>query len=217
MTLQDIIDQLSTGELRTAFLGDTTDGEPLGEYRTNALITHVKMGLTALHTRFNLKERMHVLPLTIGTQSYTLNLPDLLRIESVRDLNNDEYLINVLNDPESLHTPNYRTLDVPSDLAEILDTPTLQVFYRANHPTIDPLAKYLPLDRTEIDLPHTHLEPLVLYVASRVMNPVGMDQQFHTGNNYAAKYEQACQRLELTGYQLDQADSQNRFISNGWV
>ena len=216
MNLKDVIDQLSHGELRNTFMADTSDGE-LTERNKEMLITHVTMGLTALHTRFFLKERTHVVNLVPGTGTYRINEPDLLRIEAVRDMVNDEYLINVLGEPESLHTSDYRTLDVPLALYEKLESPTLEVFYRANHLPLGKSVKYLPLDRTEIDLPYTHLEALTLYVASRVMNPVGMSETFHDGNNYAAKYEQACQRIELAGFEISQTGGANKFAVGGWV
>jgi hypothetical protein len=216
MNLKNVIDQLSHGELRNVFMADTTDGD-LNERQKEMLITHVTMGLAALHTRFFLKERTHVVNLLPDKRRYSIDEPDLLRIEAVRDLVNDEYLINVLGEPESLHTPDYRTLDVPLALYEEIASPVLEVFYRANHLPLDKLAKYLPLDRTEIDLPYTHLEALTLYVASRVMNPVGMSETFHDGNNYAAKYEQACQRLELSGFEVNQTGGKNKFSAGGWV
>ena len=216
MNLKDVIDQLSHGELRNAFMADTSEGE-LGERQKTMLITHVTMGLAALHTRFFLKERTHVLNLVPGTGKYRIDAPDLLRIEAVRDLVNDEYLINVLGEPESLHTSDYRTLDVPLALYEKLESPVLEVFYRANHLPLDTMAKYLPLDQTEIDLPYTHLEALIMYVSSRVMNPVGMAETFHEGNNYAAKYEQACQRIELAGFEISQTGGRNKFAAGGWV
>ena len=216
MNLKNVIDQLSHGELRNVFMADTSDGE-LGERQKEMLITHVTMGLSALHTRFFLKERTHIENLVSGTGSYMVDAPDLLRIEMVRDLVKDEYMINVLGEPESLHTSDYRTLDVPLALYGKLESPVLEVFYRANHLPLDTMAKYLPLDRTEIDLPYTHLEALILYVSSRVMNPVGMSETFHDGNNYAAKYEKACQRLELSGFELSQTGGVNKFAKGGWV
>jgi hypothetical protein len=218
MNLQNVIDQLSHGELRTVYMGDTSDGAPLDENRKGMLITHANMGLTALHTRFHLKERMAVLNLVEGQRSYKIEAEDLLRIESVRDLDDNEYVMNILNEPESLHTPDYRTLDVPTTLYGDLESPVLQVFYRANHALLNSMDRHKDSTLVEVDLPYTHLEPLILYMASRVMNPVGMESEFHTGNNYASKYELACQKLEQAGYGIDQTIRiADRFSSRGWV
>jgi hypothetical protein len=69
---------------------------------------------------------------------------------------------------------------------------------------------------TEVNLPVTHLEPLLYFVASRIMNPVGASGEFHEGNNYAAKYEQACQQLEMHGFSLNTQASRDQFERNGW-
>lgn len=217
MTLQDVFDQLSFGELRTVFLGDITDGEPLDEDRRAALISHVSMGLTVLDTRFMLKEKVHNLHILEGTVNYRLDLPDLLRIEAVRDLENNEYLLNEPGNPESLHTPNYRTLTVPPTATEQLKSPSLLVYYKAMHPKLKGHVQYLPPSNVELDLPPTHLYALTLFIASRVMNPIGMDQEFHAGNNYAAKFEAECQRLEMSGHQVDKLETTDRFTVGGWV
>ena len=212
MKLQDIFDHLSHGELRNVFLTDPSRGE-LTEENKKQLLTHVRMGLTALHNRFFIKEQVHSLVLEPGETRYVLDLPDLLRIESVKDTEDNEYLLNILNEPESLHTPNYRTLVVPASL----DATMLLVTYRADHKPFGTEETYYPPNMVDIDLPPMYLEPLLYFVASRVMNPIGMTEAFHDGNNYAAKYEQACQRLVNDGYPLDQGYHQDRFHSNGGV
>ncbi len=216
MNLQTVLDQLTAGELRTAFMGEMEHGA-LPKEKVGNIITHLNMGLNVLHGRFLLKEQMEVINLVPGTFSYVLDLPDLLRIESVRDLADNEYLLNLLNDPESLHTPNYKTLDIPKDLQIEKDVHLLQVFYRAKHPEIGQEARYEVPSTVEVDLPYTHLEALVFFIASRVLNPVGMNQEFHEGNNYAQKYEMAAQKLELSGYGIQQDFQQDRFRANGWV
>jgi len=216
MNLQNVFDQLIAGELRTAFLGELVEGE-IPEDRKKTFLIHLNMGLNALHQRFLLKERFEVVNLTPEKYRYRLEAKDLLRIEAVRDLADNEYLLNILNDPESLHTPDHQTLDIPKNLQEENDVHALQVFYRAKHPELPVTALYLPPNMVQVDLPEVFLEALVYFMASRILNPVGMTNEFHEGNNYAQKYEMVCQRLELGGFGIQQDYVQDQFRANGWV
>lgn len=212
MNLQDIFDQLSHGELSTVFAGDISEN-PLDEARKEKLIVHINMGLTALHKRFGLKYKDETVDLMPGQHTYLLTSPDLLRIEAVKDPEGNEYRINDANDVCSLQMPNYKTLVLPMDL----ETTALIVRYRADHPKIGTMKRYSYAPNVEIDLAAQYLEPLLYYIASRVMNPIGMSESFHTGNNYAAKYEQSCQELERQGYSHSQVEEDTRFERNGWV
>ena len=62
-----------------------------------------------------------------------------------------------------------------------------------------------------------YLEALLMFVASRIMNPVGMSAEFHDGNNYAAKYEMACKKLEDQNVRLDKVTNNDRITRNGWA
>lgn len=215
MNLKTIFDQLSYGELKNVFLAENSEGEGLDESRKKQLLVHINMGLTVLYTRFFLKEGNHVLNVLPDMYRYELakELPDLLRIERIEDLGGNEYPVNVMGDGCSFHTPSARTLVVPTGLKQT----TFQLTYRANHPRLDDLSALYPADMIEVELPHTHLEPLLLYIASRVHNPIGMTETFHEGNNYAAKFEAACQQLERTNYAIDQTEVDERFQTGGWV
>ena len=237
MVLQDIFDQLTHGELRQLFIGDNLGEEGLREEDKPRLIAHIQLGLTALHKRFLLKERKLTINLQEGRSTYVLKsiysqyneksqelikyiddaeVPfkdDLLQIERVLNDKGEELPLNRHSDPKTIRTPSYNTLIVPPDL----ETETLTVLYRADHPKIDPIMGKAVSFREEIDLPVTHLEALLYFVASRYMNPIGLAGDFHEGNNYASKYEIACQELEGKGYQLNSQDDVHRFEDSGWI
>ena len=137
-----------------------------------------------------------------------------------------ELKLNDHDDEYSLFTPSVNVIKVPAaivaknfDLPELLKTDKLSVVFRANHPII-PTGDDVP-DPTEyeLELPYSHLEPLLLFVASRLHNPLGMNPNtpVHTGNNYAAKYEAACQLLEKFNLRVDQGSQPDRLTQNGWV
>lgn len=149
---------------------------------------------------------------------------DILKIERVLGSLGNEFPLNDIGNEYSLTTPNSQTLRVPEGLVtagmEFPDdwkTSTLEVIYRANHNKIVVPLGYFDPARVEIELPYTHLEPLLWFIASRVNNPIGMGQEFNAGNQYYQKYELACQQLEVSNFQIDLGSSNTRLRDNGWV
>lgn len=246
MVLQDILDQLSVGELSQIALTETVNGE-LPEKSKKDLVTHINMGLTALHKRFILNRETIRIALQPDLLTYIIDrkyaesnmasnetkyIMDaaapysgrLMQIEAVSDDLGDMVPLNIGNRRDSLKTPNFKTLVLPprstatSNLPHLLDRTTfLDVTIRANHRTLRELDLIYPANMVEIDLPETHLEPLLYYIASRVLNPVGMSQEFHEGNNYAAKYEASCLQIQNEGYELSDPGLVNTFARDGWV
>lgn len=95
----------------------------------------------------------------------------------------------------------------------------LRVVYRANHPKIVKEVGYFNLEEVTFELPETHLEALLYYVASRMLKPGGLSGNtvFHEGNNYWQKFEAACQALEDKDYRNLESEQNYRLLRNGWV
>ena len=149
---------------------------------------------------------------------------DVLKIEQVITDAGCELELNNKSAQYSCFTPSAEVLRVPTimvsgllSIPEQLKTEQLTVVYRANHPVFDTEVGSFDPGNTEVELPYTHLWALCLFVASRINNPIGMSQEFNAGNNYAAKYEAECQRLEADGYEVDQGAGNSRARRNGWV
>jgi hypothetical protein len=149
---------------------------------------------------------------------------DIHKIERVYTDTGFELGLNDEADMYSCFTPTATTLRVPlavvaesADLPQELKTTNLVVVYRANHPPITISLGLFEPERVEVDLPYSHLEPLLYYVASRVNNPTGMTNEFHAGNSYAAKYELSCAELERINLRVDQGSQNTRLERNGWV
>lgn len=149
---------------------------------------------------------------------------DILKIESVLTDAGKEIPLNDVLDPLSITTTSPTTLRIPPalvaqglDLPDEYKTSKLTVVYRAKHPFIDAGVPVFFPEQIELELPESHLEALLLFVASRASTPGGMVNEFHSGNNYASKYEMACQQLELHNFQIDHGNSNNRLLRNGWV
>lgn len=149
---------------------------------------------------------------------------DILRIESVLTDIGFEIPLNDVLDPLSITTTSPTILRLPAalvaqaqSLPDNLKTSGLTVVYRASHPKLNPDAGAFNPETLELELPESHLEALLLYVASRANTPMGMVNEFNAGNNYASKYEMECLRLEQFNLQIDHNTSNHRLIRNGWV
>lgn len=148
---------------------------------------------------------------------------DIFKVERVYTDLGYEMSLNDSLDEYSLATPSATLLQVPWDVAaqlqeipDELKTENLTVHYRAMHPVI-PKTLGGGAPRFDLELPFSHLEPLLLFVASRVNNPIGLGNEFNAGNTYAAKYEKSCQALEVANLRVDQGSQSRRLVSNGWV
>lgn len=220
MKLAEIFTYLSSGELSQLAMGQQTYGET-SEKNFGYLITSINLGLTALHKRFLLKKSHIKFALSTEGTVYDLKRADILKIEQVLTEEGQELGVNDSNLPYSCTTPQLGVLSVPEvivnkgpDLPEAYITDVLRVVYRADHARI-PLE--VDPETYEVGLPYSHLEALLYFVASRVHNPIGMTNEFHAGNSWAAKYEQECSRLEQQGIQIDNGESNSRLSAGGWV
>lgn len=238
MKLSEVFAQLAYGELSQLNLVDQNTGEiAVGKY--TALVSHINMGLTALYKRFPLKESRAIITLQSNRITYPLNTQEsvlisveagaedfednILKIERVYTDKGWEMGLNDASDPYSCFTSSASTLRVPITVAsktpgipEEMLTDTLTVVYRANHPILVKGSGFKP-SSIELELPYSHLEPLLYYVASRINNPIGMSNEFHAGNSYAAKYEKSCQELEMVNLRVDQGSQNTKLRQKGFV
>jgi hypothetical protein len=238
MKLSQVFEQLTVGELSQVKLGGAEEGE-IQESKYRAVASHVQLGLTTLYTRFNLKQGRLTLQIMPDMDTYALNskyavngkattaplrwiidtpaVPfkdDLLKIITVRADDGTRLPLNDYLDGDSVFTPTMDSLRLPSHLAS---GTFLKVEYQANHPSILPKAPYLDPRVVNIELPMSHLQALLYFVASRVHNPIGMGQEFNAGNNWAQRFESECQRLEQEGIEIDDSAQVNRAKRGGWV
>jgi hypothetical protein len=240
MYLSDIFDQLAYGELRQVFI-DTSSlegSEGIPKEKKRNLFHSIKLGLTELHKRFLLLEKELVVSVIPGKQTYVMDMRyadsnqksndairyindqtepfknDLMKIERVLDSSGYEFAINQINNPKAVRVTSYNCLTIPDDYTES----TFKVVYRADHPDIPWFMAENAAGTVTVNLPSTHLEALLLYVASRVTNPTGMiADTVHEGNNYYSKFLASCDQLKQGGYELDRMEDNTRLRSNGWV
>lgn len=149
---------------------------------------------------------------------------DIHKIERVYTDKGYEFGLNDEADSLGMFTPSAAVLRVPADVAaqvislpDELKSPRIELVYRANHPLIVADGADLEPESIELELPYSHLEPLLFYIASRVHTPTGMTNETNMGNTYYAKYEASCQQLETTNLRVDQGGQSDRLHRNGWV
>lgn len=151
-------------------------------------------------------------------------LGDLLKIEEVITDTGWGIVLNDRQDMYSALTPSFNTLRLPSamlsgnlDIPKALQTSTLELVYRANHYKLGGEDADFDPEDDEVELPEAYLPALLLFVASRAHNPIGMTGEFNAGNNYAAKFEMACKQLEIANPGVDQGSGNYKLEGRGFV
>lgn len=223
MKLKDIFDHLTSGEFSQLSIG----GEAAGVINTNNQIRvagHIQLGLTALYRRFNLKERRLSFAIRNDADNYQLEVDDLLRVERVLTDSDYELNLNDHGDAYGCFTPTLNSLRLAPamvlqgpDTPEPLRTVNLTVVYRANHPKIVASDGMLDATTKTVELPPSHLDALLFYVASRVNSHIGANGESTSGSVWLARYEAECKRLEHDGFVVQAAEYDTRFSDRGWV
>lgn len=237
MTLDDIFTQLAHGELSQLVLGNDGSGElGIPKERRLAVASSVSLGLTELHKRFLLREGVLNIQVDPEKRAYLLDplfaesntrskhakyildaatpfQDDLMKLERIYDSAGIELAWDEVDNPDAIMTMAYNSIVLPDTLV----TESLKIVYRQDHPKFDKTyVKALP-SKVPVELPPAFLSALLLFTASRLHTPVGMTSEFHDGNNYAAKFEAACMKLEELNYSLNRDNADTRFELNGWV
>lgn len=138
MTLQEVFETLLHGELSELSVAESSV-DNLSEKDQARLVSHINLGLTALHTRFPIKEGRVLVQLDPDRREYPLQSKfalhnedseeierflmdtaenpfrdDILKIERILTDTDFECSVNDLNDPLAIATPTASRLVVPS-------------------------------------------------------------------------------------------------------
>ena len=245
MKLGTIFQQLVHGEFHELSFGDGQG--VIGPNDYDRMTNMVNLGMAALYKRFKIKEGSVWLQLKEGQYEYLLHsdhaqstkvpkdkwivdtkgnpfINDINKIETIQNQDGFYLPFTDPNDPLSTYALKQNLLefspkliDKQRDLPEKMRGLLVKVGYRAGHGAAICCPAHYDPDMVDVPLPDMYLEALLYFIASRVYNPIGFNADFHHGTNYAAKFEQECQRLELLGLQLDKTGYNQRFVNNGWV
>jgi hypothetical protein len=217
MTLQEIFDLLTFGELAQLSIGGGEAGI-IDDSNMAKVLPHINLGMTALYKRFKLKESSLVLPLVSGQLIYPLTQPDVMKIERIISPTGIEISLNDPDDPQGCSTTSDRTLVISSYLTEIAKYESLTVIYRANHPKLMAEDGYVDVDTLTIELPDSYIEPLLYFVAARLLSSTGSGQfEGLASIQYLQKYEAACKQLTDWNPQAAPSREVPRIQLGGWV
>ncbi len=225
MQLSEIFSQLSYGEMSNLKLGSGAPGTFSPEDYSR-MIGHINLGLVELHKRFLLRIGTVGITVQDGQSLYPLKSlyqvgnpagkrfvqyidaspvfnDDLIKVEQVFTDRNFELGLNDATNWRSVSTPSYNVLQVNPEVVRELKITNLRVVYRATLPQIVKEEGFFDLDSVDVDLPYTHLQALLYFIASRVHNPIGFNTVVHEGNNYASKFEHECGLLDANNLRVD--------------
>jgi hypothetical protein len=237
MKLSEFLELLQYGELAnlsmSGGIGDTK-GIRVNDYP--AIISHINLALTDLHTKFSLNEREVTIQQRETITDYILDskfaisnsdstepskyildsiynkfTDDILRVNAVYDEIGEELPVNDENRVMSVFLSSPKVLQIPYPNNENL----IVVSYRANHAK---LSTQVPDLDAEIELPAFAVEALLSYVASRVHAQRTNQEAIGLSVNLMAKYHMLCDQISLRNM-LHTGDSNSniKLGGNGWV
>lgn len=213
MKLIDLMNVLSTGELNQLVVGNEGLGIRVPDYPK--VIAQINLGLTALHSRFPLREKEVIVqqydqialyylrpefaatnkestqPIRyiIDTEDFPF-LNDVIRVERIYNEVGCQLPLN--DDPMccSLFTPSYDTVQVVNPSSEN----AMFITYRANHVPI-PLGT-VDATQVEVFIPAPHVKALCYYIAASMYGSLPGQENSAKGIEWSSRYEGECQMLE---------------------
>lgn len=243
MKLIEVYDHLSDGELSQVNLGNgDRDINPRNYPRIGKAVA---LGLDTIFRRFFLEDGRVSVLLDPSIQTYVLStdfassnassqeavkyIQDsagdpfedrVLQIEAIYDTTKPDVSpaklpLNVIENPDSLRTINYRTFVIPEAVTEA--GLTRRVIYRKGHRKLTERDWSDP-ERAEISLPPTYMQALLYFVASRLHMPLGTDGNgANEGNMWMQRYELEARRLESQGLEIVKEWDSGKFRARGFV
>lgn len=217
MNLQEIFDLLTFGELAQLSIGGGEAGV-INDSNMAKVLPHINLGLISLYKRFKLKESDFLLQLIPGQYVYPLNIEDLIVVERVYAPTEIEISLNDPTDNTGCFTTAPKMFHIMPHILNTARYSELRIVYRANHPKLMAEDGYVDVDSLIIELPDTHIEPLLYFVASRLLASTGSGQfEGLASMQYLQKYEAACKQLTDWNPQFESSREVPRIIANGWV
>jgi len=181
MTVNDVVNQLKYGELRSIAAKDDNF----------AIVSYINLALQALYNRFTLKTSEQLIPLYDNVVEYTL-ASDLMTIEAIYDENGDEFALDDVNSMFSIQQVDFETIQVPNPNTGA----TLSVIYKSSPVTL------LYIDETSLDekvpIPPQLTECLLHYIGYRAHG--SMDGNIKAENNtHYMRFVASCDRVDQLG------------------
>lgn len=245
MVLQDIFDQLTSGELRKTKLGGSREiGKTISEDDYFIILPAINAAILAVHKRLPIRtesvtivhyphitmyklDKRYARSNTTSTAKYKYIddsewMPfnnNVLSIQHVYDMGGHVLPINDKNDLDTVYTPNHNTVQYPypNDLdPSKVSTQTFDVVYRAS---IDPVPMNFEGDPEdfELDMPYYAMDPLLAFIQSRL--EIGMIRGENVQAEFAAlsKFESACILIEKQSLITTETYTDTKVEDHGWI
>jgi hypothetical protein len=237
MTLSEVFDYLSIGELAQLNIGTGNNGQ-ISEDKYPLFIKYMQLSLSKLYARFPLRYEEIIVEQITGRTSYPLLskhalskdsadgtdifimdsvsnpfLDNIIQLETITDEFGEEILLNNSVSDKSLFTTDYRTLLIPEDFN---DGATLSIVFRADHPKIN-TSGIIDAENTEVFLPQVLLEPLLTSVTIRALNSMTSAETKQLAMQKEAELEMQLVEIESKNLIRREEFTNIRFWSNGWV
>lgn len=204
MTVQDVIDLATNGELKNIAVKNNTD----------AVLGFINLGMIELYKRFPLKVEEYIIELEDGVEIYEMP-SDFMWIVAAYDEvpeGSDDIVaiipVNEEDNPLSINTISWNQVQVPVTVTGAY----ISVIYVAAPETIteDDL-------EDTISLPPQMIEALLNYIGYRGHGSVNGEINAEN-NTHLMRFEASCERINKLGmFSSDDLDMSARFGSRGWV
>ncbi len=235
-TLQEIFDYLSYGEFYQLAIGGADVMEGIQPEQYLRIIPQINMALTAIHQKLPVSDKQLILRTREGQSHYQLNSKyalskndptvtfkyimdtaaepfsdDILRIDGVFASNGCALPLNDFNNDLSLFVSAYDTLQIPF----AADNQSYFITYRANHPRI-PVNVSNP-SMVSIRIPDILLEPLLLYISSRIHGSRPTEEAQSMSITMLGKYNVLVNDIEMSNSLNNALNTTSLRLDNaGW-
>jgi hypothetical protein len=212
MTISDVIEYAKYGELAqlgvVKQLKSTTPADVIEAEKQ--ILSYINMGLLELYIRFTLRTEETVITLSANTTLYTITNPNFNSVYAVYDEEGKQYVLNDEEDPLSVLTPNYNTIQVPNPV----EGATLYILYSA---IPDKILWSASIGSSVVPLSPMMLEALLHYVGYRAHASMNGNVDGENNTHYV-RFEASCKKLREIGAVADDALSENKhFDDKGFV
>lgn len=235
MKLGTFLDTLNLGELSNLYLGE----EGLtgwSDINRRKVISYMNQGLKALSSKFTLIQRQVVLNTVTGINIYYLRrehavsnptvladpshkylddtncdafVGDVVKVIAIYKEDGTQMPINEKKRSNSLFTPSFDSIQIPTDLA----VGSYAIIYQAVHPMLNNMGDA----SEEFNLPPELEEALVAFVAWKAFSFIGGQANDIKAAEHKTRYEEICAEVEMKDLNGSSEISENtKLDDNGW-
>lgn len=199
MTVADVLEDAKYGELaQLGIVKNLTNADPATvETAERKIVSYINLGLIELFKRFDLRTEETSLIMDVNITVYTLTPPLLNNILAVYDEAGVSIPLNLEEDPNSINTPSYNTLQIPNPS----DGGGIFVLYNS---APERLQWNADLSTIPVPIPPSMLEALLHYVGYRGHGATDGNVDAENNTHYM-RFEKSCQTLTTLGLIATQA------------